>query len=348
MIKKRKTTAIVAASTVVVVAAYGVAYASTSDDSRPSGGAGYCAEMSDSIGLYTGNPVTQMGFKVGQVTAIVPKGDHVEVTFSLDAGRKYPANVKAVTRSKSLLADRSVELVGNYKSGPELTAGKCISLGSSYTPKSISQITGSAADFIDAIAPENGNQGLERALGGLDTALHGNGQDAQALMQHAASAMDSPDQLVADIGTTIMNMAPLSEEALQRWSTIRSILDQAPATLDAMTYDLLPGVITMDNGVIDVSKLLYDVQRRYGDSIWPFVHGNVTDAIHLAATRSKDIAGLLSTIPSVTAAMGQQTRDPNGMTVTYQQPTVRTGPGAAPTMPLLDLVLDLVPAKEER
>jgi hypothetical protein len=44
-------------------------------------------------------------------------------------------------------------------------------------------------------------------------------------------------------------------------------------------------------------------------------------------------------IPSVTAVIRQQTRDANGMTVTYQQPIVETGAGAVPTMPLLDLVL---------
>lgn len=336
MIKKTNRAIAAMAVTAVVAAACGIAYISTFDTSS---GGGFCAEMPDAVGLYTGNPVTQMGVKVGKVTSIVPKADHVEVTFSLDEGRKYPANVKAVTRSKSLLADRSVELVGNYKSGPQLASGKCIALGNSYTPKSISQITGSAADFIEAIAPEAGGQGLRRALAGMDTALHGNGNDAQAMMRHAAAAMDSPDQLISDIAATIMNMAPLSEAALQRWSAIRSILDQAPAVVNAVTYDLLPGVIELCEGVGYTGKTLYDVQRRYGDQIWPFVHGSVTDVIHLAATRSKDIAGLLSVIPSVTAAIRQQTRDPNGMTVTYQQPIVETGAGAAPTMPLLDLVL---------
>ncbi|MFG3621295.1 MlaD family protein [Nocardia abscessus] len=338
MIKKTNRAIAAMAVPAVVAAACGIAYVSTSDTSS-GGGSGFCAEMPDAVGLYTGNPVTQMGVKVGKVTSIVPKADHVEVTFSLDDGRRYPADVKAVTRSKSLLADRSVELVGNYKSGSQLASGKCIALGNSFTPKSISQITGSAADFIEAIAPEDGGQGLRRALAGMETALHGNGNDAQAMMRHAAAAMDSPDQLISDIGAAIMNMAPLSEEALQRWSAIRSILDQAPAVVNAVTYDLLPGVIELCEGVGYTGKTLYDVQRRYGDQIWPFMHGSVTDVIHLAATRSKDIAGLLSVIPSVTAVIRQQTRDANGMTVTYQQPIVETGAGAVPTMPLLDLVL---------
>ncbi|MBF6472496.1 MCE family protein [Nocardia abscessus] len=321
-----------------VAAASGAAYASISvahSDVR----SGYCAEMPDSVGLYNGNPVTQMGVVVGKVTGIASKGDHVEVTFSLDGGRRFPAEAKAVTRSKSLLADRSVELVGNYSSGPELVTGRCIPLDHSYTPKSISEITGSAADFIDALAPSDGRQGLQRALAGMDASLQGNGRDAAALMQHAAAAMTSPDQMISDIGTAIVNMAPLTDETLQRWSTIRSILDQAPEVVDAATYDLMPGVLKLTAGVNYISKTLYDIQRHYGDQIWPFVHGSVTDAVHLAATHSKDIAELMSAIPAVTGALVQQTQNPDGLTITYQQPTVQIGGDATNVMPLLDLLL---------
>ena len=34
--------------------------------------AAYCAIMSDAVGLYVGNPVTQMGYQIGQVKTITP------------------------------------------------------------------------------------------------------------------------------------------------------------------------------------------------------------------------------------------------------------------------------------
>lgn len=339
MMNKRIKLVAIAAAVGVVVAGVGTAGYVLAADVAPASASGYCADMPDAVGLYVGNPVTQMGYKVGKVSRIQPDGDHVVVSFELDSGRRYPVDVKAVTRSKSLLADRSLELVGNYSSGPELTPGTCISLQRSFTPKSISQIAGSAADFIDAMSPNNGKQSFRNAIAGFDTALHGQGGNANALLQHAAAAATSPEQLIADIGSSIMNMAPLSDEALQRWATIRSILDQLPGVA-AAGIDLWPGVRKVAVGVGWTVATLYDIQRNYGDLLWPLMDGGVADIIHLAATRSKDIASLLDSIPSVAATLRQQAQGPGGLSVAYQPPTVQIAPGQRiPVTSVLDMVL---------
>ncbi|MFE9322620.1 MlaD family protein [Nocardia sp. NPDC052278] len=339
MTKKRKA-AVAALATAVAVSGGGgctLAVGSHNSSSRQ-----YCAEMPDAVGLYAGNPVTQMGFTVGKVDEVVSKGDHVEVTFALNGGRRYPPDVKAVTRSKSLLADRSLELVGNYVSGPQLTRDKCIALDHTFVPKSISQIAGSAADFIDAVAPSNGKQSLQNALSGLDAALNGNGKAAETLMRNAASAMSSPDQMIADFGTAIVNMAPLTDESLRNWSSIRSVLDQAPTVVSAVPNDLLPGVTKLSIGTGWVIKVLYDIQQHYADLLWPAVHVGLTSVIHLAATRSKDIASLLESIPSIAAFMRQQANDgATGLTMAYAPPNVQVdGGGPVAVTSLLDLVLE--------
>ncbi|MGQ4601584.1 MlaD family protein [Nocardia sp. R6R-6] len=312
-----------------ITVASGTGYALATGSKSPDG-TGFCAQMPDAVGLYPGNPVTQMGYRVGKIEQVQPEGDHVQVTFSLKGDRRYPADVKAVTRSKSLLADRSLELVGNYAAGPELTAGRCIALDHSFTPKSISEIAGSAADFIDAMSPSDGKQSFQQAVAGFDDALRGNGPNVDALMRHAAAAMSAPDQLIADMGSSIRNMAPLTEEALQRWATIRSILDQASTAIRAAAYGLLPGLTDVANGLSWVVNVLYRIQRNYGDLIWPLMHGGVTDVIHLAATRSKDIAALLESIPSIAAVLRQQSDGAGGLTMVYQPPTVELDSAAAP------------------
>ncbi|MFI7194004.1 MlaD family protein [Nocardia nova] len=322
MIKKKKRVIGVTAVAAVIVAASGVGYALV-DTTGSASNSGFCADMPDSIGLYVGNPVTQMGYQVGRVEALIPKGDHVQVDFSLTGGRRYPADVKAVTRSKSLLADRSLELVGNYGGGSQLVPGRCIDTQHSFTPKSISQIAGSAADFIDALAPSDGKKSLENAVAGMDDALRGNGQSAAVLMQHASGAMSSPDQLIADVGASIVNMAPLTEEALQRWATIKSILNQAPSAVHSAAYDLFPGVINLTTGMDALIQVLYDIQRNYGGDIWPVVHGGVTDSIHLAATHSRDLADLLESIPQISALLRQQAAAPGGLTMSYEEPTLK-------------------------
>src|ERR1700721_2384269 len=76
---------------------------------RESRSVQFCAIMSDSVGLYTGNPVTQMGYRIGSVDSITPEDSSVEIRFTITENRPIPADVKAVTRSTSILADRSLE-----------------------------------------------------------------------------------------------------------------------------------------------------------------------------------------------------------------------------------------------
>ncbi|MGW0040902.1 MlaD family protein [Rhodococcus sp. NPDC003348] len=315
------------AVSVVTVAALGigtgVTTASADSGAEP---ATYCAQLPDSVGLYTGNPVTQMGFEVGTIDTIVEKGDHVEITFTTKVGRKFPADVKAVTRSKSILADRSLELVGNYTSGPVLEPGSCIPLEQGYTPKTISEVVGSAADFLKALSPD-GSDTVAGAIAGVSEALRWQGEPAREMMRSAAGAMEDPDTLIANIGSAIGAMAPLNEQALADWGAITSIASQLPDIATA-GIDLFPGTIDVCVGIGWVVALLYDIQTRYGGDIWPFVHGQVADAIALAAGRAGDLSGLAGSIPSFTAALDEQASGTNGLTIRYTPPTVEIGDGA--------------------
>ncbi|GAA4484443.1 hypothetical protein GCM10023094_37640 [Rhodococcus olei] len=312
---------------IVTVAAMGIGGNGVTAAGTNSSGttATYCAQMPDTVGLYTGNPVTQMGFEVGTIDSITEKGDHVEVTFTTSVGRVFPADVKAVTRSKSILADRSLELVGNYTNGPVLEPGSCIPLEQSYTPKTISEVVGSAADFLAALSPDGSNT-VAGAIAGVSAALQGQGEPARAMMLSAAGAMADPDKLVADIGSAIGAMAPLNEQALADWGAITSIAKQLPSIATA-GIDLFPGTIDVCVGIGWLVATLYDVQTRYGGDIWPFVHGQVAQAIALAAGRAGDLSGLVGSLPSFTAALDEQSRKTGGLTVHFTPPTVTLGDG---------------------
>ncbi|WP_174187457.1 MlaD family protein [Nocardia barduliensis] len=308
---QRNRTRIVGILTVAGLAAVGFAVADT--EPEPTA---YCAQLPDAIGLYAGNPVTRMGVPIGTIDRIEAAGGHVEVGFTIEAGHRIPADVAAVTRSKSILADRSLELVG-AEVGPELAAGSCIPLDRGHTPKSISEITGSAADFIAELSPDNGQRSFETAVAGFAEALRGQGPRARELMLHAAAAANSPDRLIADIGAIIRDMAPLTDEALRNWPAIRSILDQMPAVV-AAGIDLWPGVIDVCVGVGWLVNVLHDVHTGYGDLLWPALRGPLADAIHLAAGRSGDIRGLIESIPAVAALLRQQTGTDGAMVLAYQ------------------------------
>lgn len=320
-VKRTKTLATVAVAVTTIVGTCGAGVAAAQPLKRGAEPATYCVEMPDSVGLYPGNPVTQMGFPVGKVDSVEQKSTHVEVRFTTDGGRVFPADVRAVTRSKSILADRSLELVGNYESGPQLAPESCIPLANSYTPKTISEVVGSAADFIEALAPEAGDETVEMAITGLNEALRGQGENARQMMLHAANAMENPDGFIADIGSSISNMAPLTEEALVQWAAVKNIADNMPKVVsDAMS--LWPGTIDVCVGIGWLVALLDDIQRNYGDDIWPFVHGQAVEAVKLAAQQSGSLGDLVSTIPSMSTAVSAQTRDAGALSVEYTPPQI--------------------------
>ncbi|GAC51842.1 MlaD family protein [Gordonia amicalis] len=292
---------------------------------RGDGREGYCADLPDVIGLYVGNPITQMGHQIGEVTSVRGNGATVRVMFDLDGGRAYPADVKAVTRSKSLLADRSLELVGNYVGGPQLQPGRCITSDRSFTPKSISEISGSASDFIEALT-DAGSPDVQDAVTGLDEALAGTSPDAANMYRHAAEAARNPDQVISDIGTTISNMAPLTDEALAQWNTIDALLSKAPVAAsqgaELLSKEWVPD---FNDGVGWLVTVLWDIHINYGDTLWPTLKGPVRDIIETAATRAPDLRRLYETVPSIAAVLKQQARASGGLAVPYRSPKITDG-----------------------
>lgn len=286
--------------TASVAAAGTVAFTSVQaeQDSR------YCAYFADSIGLYVGNPVTQMGYDVGSVENIEPQGDRVRIDFRIDADRAFPADVKAIIRSKSLLADRSLELVGNYSAGPELPSGECIALTDTATPKSLSEITGSASDFLQAVSSSD-TDSVAIAVQGLDDALKGQGENMNELFANAEGAMTNPDRAVADVGTIVTDLAPFTTTTLDNWDTAKKLLAVLPEDLEVGASGLWDGVTAFIGGLSPVLADILDIQTNYGDDINGIL-GDASTALRLASTRSGDIGELFSVIPVMSRLVAEQ------------------------------------------
>ncbi|WP_338066889.1 MlaD family protein [Mycobacterium timonense] len=74
-----------------VIAALVLAFCATSCGRSPENKAiEFCAILSDSVGLYLSNPVTQMGYKIGTVKTIEPRDTEVKVGFTIDDKRAIP------------------------------------------------------------------------------------------------------------------------------------------------------------------------------------------------------------------------------------------------------------------
>lgn len=262
--------------------------------SSASGANEYCAIMSDSVGLYVGNPVTQMGYPIGKVRRIEPGNADVKVVFTLDPGRPIPEGVRAVTRSPSILADRAIELVGNYDGGPKLKPAECIPSSRSSTPLSIAKIIGSATDFVNAINPD-GSTNVADALRGVDEAMSGQGPNANQLLARSSRLLDNPDQTISEMGQITRNIAELTSMLRDNRAPIKEILTDLPDT-GPYAVQALDGAAAILKPLPELIQLIVDLEIELGPEIQSALD-LVSETTRIFSPHYKGIADMLNFLP---------------------------------------------------
>jgi virulence factor Mce-like protein len=283
-------------------AALVVAIGATSCGPRPAAHLSqFCAIVPDSIGLYVGNPVTQMGYTIGTVKTIAPSGAGVEIGFTMAEQRAIPRDVKAVIRSPSILADRALELVGNYQSGPKLAPGDCIPLAHSSTPMSISKVIGSATTFVNGLSPD-GSTNIQSALRGIDEATQGNGAQLSRLITTSATLLDNPDEAIADLGSLTGNVAQLTAMLKANRQPARQIIEDMPITGPDLTAAIAGGAdLTKPLG--ELVQLVEDLEVQLGPDI-QLALDTVGDAVRHLSPHYRGIANMLNPIPRFISGLG--------------------------------------------
>lgn len=281
---------------------------------------GYCATMPDSVGLYVNNAVTHLGFPIGKVTAITPSAQSVRVDFTIDGARRIPAEVKAVTRSTSILADRALELVGDYGAGPQLAPGSCIPLNRSLTPKSLSEVIGSSTRFINSINPA-GSDNIGATVAGIDHASRRQGVAANKLLTTTSSVVDSPDQAVGDLHSITLNLNRLTTMLAEIQPTMKEVLDDAA---DNTTEQLERSFFAAAGGfeaIIPVVDLAAGLEKELGPQIQQLLDA-MSVVIRKTTPRAPYYASLLNVAPRLINGivnLGNNHR----FTLHYRPPTYR-------------------------
>lgn len=280
----------------------------------------YCAIMPDSVGLYVNNPVTQMGYAIGKVTSVAPSASSVRVDFTIDEQRVLPGDVKAVIRSTSILADRSLELVGNYDEGPQLRAGQCIPLSRSSTPKSLSQVIGASTNFVNSISPEN-SANIAGVVQGVDQALRNQGAGANKLLTTTASVLNSPEQAIGDLGSITTNLGQLT-------STLNDIEPTLKVVLSDLNYsgaDIIGtvwGADTVLEGLIPLLTAAADLETQLGPQIQQTLDA-VSVAIRKLTPRAPFYASILNAAPRYINGIANIVNNHEFNTLRYRPPLYR-------------------------
>jgi phospholipid/cholesterol/gamma-HCH transport system substrate-binding protein len=279
---------------VAVVSVLGCASCTSSTTSQA---VDYCATMPDSVGLYVDNPVTHLGYPIGKIAAITPSAQSVRVDFTIDGGRSIPADAKAVTRSTSILADRALELVGNYEEGQHLSPGGCIPLSRSLTPKSLSEVIGSSTNFINSINPA-GSDNVGQMVAGIDQAVRGNGPSANRLLTTTSSVVDSPDQAIGDLGSITRNLKQLSTMLVDINPTLKGVFDDAAFSVAHEVDATLKGTGDLFDGILPIVEAAGAIEKELGPQVQQLLDA-ISVVLRKASPRAPYYASLLNVAPRV-------------------------------------------------
>jgi hypothetical protein len=277
--------------------------------------------MPDSVGLYVGNPITQMGYPVGKITAVTPSTNDVRVDFTLTVNRPLPAEVKAVTRSTSILADRSLELVGNYVAGRRLAFGDCVPLGRSTTPKSLSEVIGSATNFLDSINPA-GSTNVADSVGGIDRALSNNGAAIGRLLTTSSAVLDSPDQAISDLGSITMNLAELTSTLNEIKGPLKQVLLDAQQTTPDMAFAVTGGN-KIFVGEIPIITMISDLETQLGPNETQQTLDAAEYALRKLSAHATLVASLLKPFPVLLNWLERHANNKQFFTLRWRPPMYR-------------------------
>ncbi|MDR3655979.1 MAG: MlaD family protein [Mycobacterium sp.] len=250
--------------------------------------------MPDAVGLYTGNPVTQMGFQIGTVNKITPSAASVQVDFSLAEPRPLPQSVKAVIRSTSILADRALELVGNYESGPKLAPGNCVPLNQSSTPKSLSEVIGAANTLVNGITPKDSSN-IQDVIGQLNHAAANNGAGLNEILTTSSRLLDNPDGPISDMGSVVHNLSTLTGTLVQLRDPLKQILNDSLTTTPYLPV-AMSGAENLASPLVPIITMVSDLEIHAGHEL-QLTLDSVSDALRIMTPHAKGIASLLDPLP---------------------------------------------------
>lgn len=215
------------------------------------------------VGVYSGSDVQVLGVRVGAVESVTPRGQQVEVVFSVDRDVAIAHDTAAVVVAPSVVSDRYVQLTDLARSGPLLADGAVIPRTRTATPVELDELYASLDTLVSALGPDGANS--DGALSELlDTGaenLRGNGaafnESVRNFAQAARTLSGSADDLFATVDELQKFTTMLAGNDRQILS-VNTQLDQVWRTLSADREELSTALNTLGTALADIQAFIRD------------------------------------------------------------------------------------------
>lgn len=253
--------------------------------------------LPDAAGLFVGNDVGVLGVPIGRVSALRPEGDSVVATLTItDPSIKIPAGVGAAIVSRSVAADRYVELTPVYDGGPTIRDGAVIPRDRTVTPVDFDQALGALRRLTqDLAADPRVAHNLGDLLNVSASTLAGHGGDINAAVRSMSGAMTDVSANRENIVGTIRSLETLTSVIATHESTVRAFIQNgsdAAQMLASERFALAGALTSLSHSIDAVSTFAHSHERALHDDITA-----LTDVLRRTAQSRTDLNAALDTLP---------------------------------------------------
>ena len=256
---RRRLGRIVALTTVLAVVTAGVLWWVFGGDDQKR----ITAYFSRAVGVYAGSDVQVLGVRVGAVESVTPRGNRVEVVFTVDDEVGVAPDTKAVVVAPSVVSDRYVQLTDLSRGGPVIENGAVIPESRTATPVELDELYASLNTLVTALGPDGSN--ADGALSELlDTGaanLEGNGKAFNESVRNFAEAARTLSGSAGDLFGTVDELQKFTTMLATNDDQVRGVntqLDQVWRTLAADRDELSTALGTLASALADIQAFIRD------------------------------------------------------------------------------------------
>jgi len=309
-----------AALTMAIIAVVGVGGCSLNPGElastvRSAGeGESITVQFADTLNLPEGSDVTFNGTKVGAVTGVTLRGDHVDVRAKLTGKVRIPVDVTASIRQNTVLGDPYVALAATSGGTDFLEPGDVVPLAQTTSPPPLEDTLAVVSNFVNGGSIQN----MQDVIRTMNTALPDTGQTKRMAKISAidlSSLSDNTDLLDGMIrgldatSRTVISHLPaleamLSDEGMHYWSQLSKLFSGIGIVLPSIGsvfeggYWLMPLLTGLDDNIVTVRQGIDAVgsnqqllQQFLSESLFPFIRKPGLEIVSASTPAGKEMIG---------------------------------------------------------
>ncbi|SDX53441.1 phospholipid/cholesterol/gamma-HCH transport system substrate-binding protein [Amycolatopsis xylanica] len=210
----------------------------------------YSAKFTDATSLNVGDDVRISGVRVGQIESLgIADQSLAQVKFSVEKGRRLPADVTAVIKYRNMVGQRYIALIRGKGTTGTLEPGAEIPLERTTPALDLTDLFNGFKPLFQALSPNDVNQ----LSGEIVQVLQGEGGTVESLLSHTGSltsTLASRDQV---IGQVIKNLNSVLQNINDKGDALSTLLSTLRQLVSGLAGDraAIGDAIT---GIGDLSK----------------------------------------------------------------------------------------------